>query len=236
MKTIAKPVAKTNTLQTLDRGLLALELIATRVGGISIAELAAELEVHRAIAYRLVATLEMHGLVARRRDGRIVAGPGVLRLAASFLPQFRALARPFLERLARDTSATAFVTVAEGEECTALQVCEPEGVDFRVSYRIGSRHPITLGAAGLAILAARPAAAGDPAPLRQARSQGYSLTRGELQQGAVGIACALRGAEGETLPLEACVGVVAMEGLDTARCATLVVACADELGRALTAG
>ena len=35
---------KTNTLQTLDRGLQALALIATRPGGWSVAELAAELE------------------------------------------------------------------------------------------------------------------------------------------------------------------------------------------------
>ena len=42
--------AKTNTLQTLDRGLQVLALIATRAGGWSIAELAAELDVHRAIS------------------------------------------------------------------------------------------------------------------------------------------------------------------------------------------
>ena len=70
--------AKTNTLQTLDRGLQVLALIANRAGGWSIAELAAELGVHRAIAYRLVATLEQHGLIARLRDGRIVTGAGVI--------------------------------------------------------------------------------------------------------------------------------------------------------------
>ena len=62
--------AKTNTLQTLDRGLQVLALIATRAGGWSIAELAAELDVHRAIAYRLVATLEQHGLIARLKNRR----------------------------------------------------------------------------------------------------------------------------------------------------------------------
>jgi DNA-binding IclR family transcriptional regulator len=189
--------------------------------------------VHRAIAYRLVATLEQHGLIARLRDGRIVTGAGVLRLSANFESQLRTLARPFLQELAEASGATAFLTVAQGEDCTAIQVCEPQAVDFRMSYRVGSRHPVTAGAAGIAILAARPAAASDGDAVKEARRLGYSLTRGELQKGAVGIASALMGAEAEPLPFEACVGVVAMEDLDSARCARLVTACARELAAAL---
>ncbi|MCB2035236.1 MAG: helix-turn-helix domain-containing protein, partial [Ottowia sp.] len=64
----------TNTLQTLDRGLQALDVICQLAQGITVAELAAALQVNRAIAYRLVNTLELHGLVARAAGGRIVAG------------------------------------------------------------------------------------------------------------------------------------------------------------------
>lgn len=226
--------AKTNTLQTLDRGLQALNIVSTRPGGLSVAELAAELEVHRAIAYRLVSTLEKHGLIARMRDGRIVTGAGVLRLGANFQSQLQALARPFLLQLAEASGATAFLTVAQGDDCTAIQVCEPQTVDFRMSYRVGSRHPVSAGAAGIAILAARPAAASDGDAVKEARRLGYSLTHGELQKGAVGIARALQaGAGQERLPFEACVGVVAMEDLDTTRCAELVMACASALADTL---
>lgn len=227
--------AKTNTLQTLDRGLQVLSLVSTRVGGFSVAELAAALDVHRAIAYRLVTTLEKHGLIARLPDGRIVTGAGVLRLSASFDAQFRTLAQPYLRQLAEDCGATAFLTIAQGEECTAIQVCEPQMVDFRMSYRVGSRHPVTAGAAGLAILAARPATAADSAAVKKARSQGYCVTHGELQKGAVGIASALRSASPQApLSFEACVGVVAMEDLDAVRCAKQVVACAKQLAAALS--
>ena len=231
-----KPVAtaKTNTLQTLDRGLQALNIVSTRPGGLSVAELAAELDVHRAIAYRLVSTLEMHGLIARLRDGRIVTGAGVLRLGANFQSQLRALAQPYLLQLAENSGATAFLTVAQGDECTAIQVCEPQTVDFRMSYRVGSRHPVTAGAAGIAILAARPAAASEGDAVKEARRLGYSLTRGELQKGAIGIASAIQsGAAADRLPFEACVGVVTMEELDTSRCASLVMACARDLADAL---
>ncbi len=235
MTTTKPPVpTKTNTLQTLDRGLHALTIVATRTGGISIAQLASELDVHRAIAYRLVSTLEMHGLIARTQDGRIVTGAGVLRLSATFESQFRALARPHLMQLAQSASATAFVTVAQGDECTAIEVCEPHTMDLRVSYRVGSRHSIGSGAAGVAILAARPASPADPSAVREARKLGYSVTRGELQKGAVGVACGIQlGNASDEPTFEACVGVVAMEDLKIKACAQLVVACADQLERAL---
>lgn len=227
---------KTNTLQTLDRGLQALALIATRPDGWSVAELAAELAVHRAIAYRLVSTLEQHGLIARMRNGRIVTGAGVLRLSATFESQLRALAQPLLAQLAEDAGATAFLTLAQGDECTAILVCEPQQVDFRMSYRVGSRHGIAIGAAGLAIQSARAPTAHDRDAVREARRLGYCITRGELQKGAVGVASPLIGASANAPRLlEACVGVVAMEDLDTRSCARLVRACARELAAALAA-
>jgi DNA-binding IclR family transcriptional regulator len=226
---------KTNTLQTLDRGLQALNIISTRTGGVSVADLAAALDIHRAIVYRLVTTLENHGLIARMRDGRIVTGAGVLRLSATFESQFRALAQPFLLQLAEDAGATAFITVAQGDDCTAIQVCEPQMVDFRMSYRVGSRHPIGVGAAGIAILANRAPAAADTGAVQQAREQGYSITHGELQKGAIGIASAIRMRDHSgLLPFEACVGIVAMEDLDTLRCATLVTRCAGQLADMLS--
>jgi DNA-binding IclR family transcriptional regulator len=231
----SESIVKTNTLQTLDRGLQALNIISTRTGGVSVADLAAALDVHRAIVYRLVTTLENHGLIARMRDGRIVTGAGVLRLSATFESQFRALAQPFLLQLAEDAGATAFITVAQGDDCTAIQVCEPQMVDFRMSYRVGSRHPIGVGAAGIAILANRAATASDTAPVLQARTRGYSITHGELQKGAIGIASAIQMQDNSgRLPFEACVGIVAMEDLDTLRCADLVTRCAGRLADMLS--
>jgi len=106
-------------------------------------------------------------------------------------------------------------------------------VDFRMGYRVGSRHPVTVGAAGIAILAARPAVPSDAEAVIAAQRLGYSLTRGQLQKGAVGLASALVGPASGALPFEACVGVVAMEDLDPARCAALVQACARDLAAAL---
>ncbi len=226
----AKP---TNTLQTLDRGLQALAFISQRERGVSVAELAAALEVHRAIAYRLVSTLESRGLVARAEGGRLRLGAQLLTLASRFEPQLRALALPLLRELADASRAAAFLSVAAGEECVAIMVTEPEGTLLRIGYRVGSRHPLTRGAAGIAILAGRPAAAGDPEAVRAARRDGFSVTRGELQRGAVGIASPVHDAAGGPPGLEASVGVVALEDLDIAAARELVLRGARKLAAAL---
>ncbi|MCE8017208.1 helix-turn-helix domain-containing protein [Halomonas sp. MCCC 1A17488] len=220
------------TLQTLDRGLRALEVVAEHAEGISVAELAERLDVHRAIAYRIVTTLEQHGLVARTSEGALRLGAGISLLASRFEPQLRAVAQPLLQALAKATRATAFVSVAQGEECVVLLVAEPEEGLLRVGYRVGSRHPLTLGAAGIAILAGRPPRADDSEAVRQARADGYSLTRGQLQRGAVGVASSV--ATPQLRPgLEACVGVVAMDDLDTGRAIREVKAYAQELAEQL---
>ncbi|MDZ7853894.1 MAG: helix-turn-helix domain-containing protein [Halomonas sp.] len=217
-----------STLQTLDRGLTALEIIAERAEGLSVAELAERLEVHRAIAYRIVTTLEQHDLVARGADGRLRLGAGVALLAGHFEPQLRRVAQPLLEDLAGQTGATAFISVAQGEEAVVILVAEPEGGLLRVGYRVGSRHPLSLGAAGIAILAGRPPHPADSDAVREARGLGYSLTRGQLQRGAVGVASPIVGADLHR-GVEACVGVVAMEDLETREAAQAVMTCARQL-------
>lgn len=224
-------------LQTLDRGIHALKIIAEHANGVSIAALAERLEVHRAIAYRIVATLESHSLVSRAADGQIHLGSGILVLASRFEPQLRSVAQPQLRELARQTRATAFLSTVQGEDCVALMVAEAEEGLLRVSYRVGSRHPLTRGAAGIAILAGRPERPDDPEEVRQARREGYSVTRGQLQRGAVGVASAIRPPTGgPAAGFEGCVGVVALDDLDAGAAAAAVQACAKRIAALIYGG
>jgi DNA-binding IclR family transcriptional regulator len=229
----ATPAKLTNTLQTLDRGLQALTIVSQHERGISIAELAAALAVDRAIAYRLVTTLESRGLIARADRGRLRLGAGLLVLASRFEPQLRTLATPLLRDLAETTRAAAFLSVATGDDCVAIMVTEPEGTLLRVTYRVGSRHPITRGAAGIAILAGRPSSPNDPEAVRVARRDGYSVTRGELQRGAVGVASPVHSPGRASCGVEASIGVVAFEDLDVDFVKNLVVEGARRLADAL---
>ncbi|KHQ50656.1 IclR family transcriptional regulator [Mameliella alba] len=221
------------TLQTLDRGLKALFFIGASEGGVSVGEIASELGVDRAIAYRVVSTLEENRLVSRLANGRLFLGPGVLRLESKFLPQFRVIAQKRLERLAEQAGATAFLSMAEGKDCVAVVVAEPQDGLIRVGYKVGSRHPLTQGAAGIAILSSRPEEAGDMEEVREARAKGFSLTRGALQKGAVGVASPLARTVRSGRTIEASVGVVAMEDLDVEQARGLVQDCAETINLAL---
>lgn len=219
-----------STLQTLDRGIRALEIVSQRPGGVSIAELSAELDVARAIGYRIVATLEKHSLVTRTADGRIRLAAGTAVLGARFRPRLREVAQPVLRELAQRTSATAFLSTLEGDECVVIAVAEPDSGILRVGYRTGTRHPVTRGATGISILALRPESDGDTDAVRQARKDGFSITRGELEHGAVGVAAGIRGPGGDdNAAFASSVGVVAIEGLDTESAATAVVASAERI-------
>ena len=172
---------------------------------------------------------------AKSANGQVYLGVGLLTLASRFEPQLRSLARPLLHQLAEDTRAAAFVSVPQGEDCVAIMVAEPEGGLLRLAYRVGSRHPLTSGAAGIAILAGRRERHGEPEAVRQARSDGFSVTRGHLQRGAVGLASPVHGGSIEPLGFEASLGVVALDGLDVAHVAPAVVDCARRLAGLLNA-
>ncbi|MGH3367952.1 MAG: IclR family transcriptional regulator [Nocardioidaceae bacterium] len=192
------------TSQTLDRGLRVLELLATHPGGLTIAEIAAELDVNRTVVYRLVATLEQHVLARRDAAGKVELGLAVLSLSNAVQPMLRDLAASTLRRLAEDLGATAHLTVADGGEALAIAVIEPSWTDYHVGYRVASRHPLDRGAAGKAILLGRAVAAG--------ANEGAQVvaTQGELQPGASGLAAPILGLPG----IEASVGVVAIGSLD----------------------
>lgn len=200
------------TLQTLDRGIEALYLVASRPGVLGVAQLGADLGIPRANAYRLVVTLESHGLVRRAEDGTLWLGGSVSYLAAAFWPGFLEQVRPVLQALAESASATAFVSIAERDDCIVVATAEPSRPILRVGYRVGSRHPLSRGAAGLAILAARQPADDDSREVVEARASGYSMTRGQLQPGAVGVATWVPRGAG-TGP-EMSLGVVALDDLD----------------------
>lgn len=226
------PSPEPETSQTLDRGLRVLTALADSTTGLTIAQLAEHVGAPRTAGYRLVATLEAHGLARRDTDGRVHLGMGVLRLAARVHPLLRQAAAPALRRLAEAVGATAHLTVAEGTDALAIAVVEPTWTDYHMAYRVGSRHRLNQGAAGKAILlgraAASPSTAGTGTEPGLAGAQ-YTVSEGELQPGAHGIAAPIHDVPG----LEASVGVVSFAPLDAAKVAPRVIQAAAEVSAAL---
>jgi DNA-binding IclR family transcriptional regulator len=215
--------------QTFDRGLQALKLVAAAPDGATVNEVGAALGLNRTVVYRLLSTLVHHGLIARDADGRYVPAGGIVGLAEAVAPQLREVAMPHLRVLADEIGATAHLTIAEGELGVALAVVEPRSTTFHVAYRVGSRHPLEVGAAGVAILSGRPPQRGDSAAVKKARRSGYATTSGELEPGAVGLAAPILT---NTRREEASVGVVALSDRPLRSAAPTVVTAATEIARA----
>ncbi|HXG41147.1 MAG TPA: IclR family transcriptional regulator [Dehalococcoidia bacterium] len=216
--------------QTLDRGLRLLEALAQEPEGLTVTELASRLGIHRTNVYRLLATLAQHRLVRRDRDGRYFLGTGIMDLVRGVAHDLRTVALPILAELAEKVQATAFVTLADGDEAVAVAVVEPRRSNIHVAYRVGFRHPIERGASGLAILAGRPPQPGEREEVKEARRLGYSVTRGELQPGASGIAAPI--CVGGR-PADASVGVVTIGELDVEKVAPHVLEAARAIAEAL---
>jgi DNA-binding IclR family transcriptional regulator len=175
------------TSQTLDRGLTVLELLASRPDGMTAVELAEQLRTARAVVYRLLRTLEVHGMAAQS-GARYFLGYAVADLARQLRPRLQSVALPLLRRLSIETESTALLTVADGDDALVLLTQEPPQSALHLAMREGSRHPLDRGADGVAILAGRPPDPGEPKEVAKARKDGYAVTVGELQPGAVGVA------------------------------------------------
>lgn len=173
--------------QTLSRGIRILEVLADASGALTIDEIAARLGVHRSIAYRLLRTLEDHGLITRDAAGAVSLGARMAALAAGVAHDLQAEALPELTAIANELGMTCFLAVLDGEECITLASVEPRHAVASVAQRPGARHPVTVGAPGKAILAQLPEGtwpAATPSSLSAdvdaTRSRGYATSHDEV--------------------------------------------------------
>lgn len=188
--------------QTLSRGIRILEVLADARAPLSIDDIAARLEVHRSVAYRLLRTLEDHGLVERDPSGRIELGARMAALAAGVAHDLQAEALPELTSVAGDLGATSFLAVLDHDECVTLSSVEPRHAVNPVAQRPGTRHPITRGAPGKAMLSLLPEAswpadvsAALAEEVRDAAARGFATSHDEVIPSlrAVAVPFAVRG-------------------------------------------
>jgi DNA-binding IclR family transcriptional regulator len=174
--------------QTLSRGIRMLEILAAADRNLSIDELAGALGVHRSVAYRLLRTLEDHGLVTRDAAGRLALGTGLAALASGVARDLQQLALPELNDVANELGMTCLLAVlVDTDEAVTLVSASPRQTVAVVSYRPGHRHPITRGGPGKAILLGLPESAWPsdmPGELRDeiadSRARGYARSHDEV--------------------------------------------------------
>lgn len=143
--------------QTLLRGLQVMDaILAAPAQGLRVVQLCQQTGLERATLYRLLATLEQMHYVAR--VARFHYGPGPRwQWAPMCPPQRAALAtqlEPVLRVLSLQSGDACFAVVRDG----ALSVCiaRQEGAvpGLVCEIQVGTRQPLGVGAAGLALLSA----------------------------------------------------------------------------------
>lgn len=183
--------SKAPASQTLSRGIRVLEVLAAAQRPLSIDEIAGELGVHRSIAYRMLRTLEDHRLISRQAAGGYTPGAGLVVLAQSVERNLHTVSLPELASAAEDLGMTTFVAIDDEHECVTLVSVEPRHASATVMQRPGTRHSLTKGAPGVAILSARDEPVDDPdtgRAVEEARRRGYALSRGEVIPGVASVA------------------------------------------------
>lgn len=179
-------------------------------------ELAREADLTRSTAHRLLSALRAEGLVDQdERTARWLPGPELFLMGAAAAPRYDVthLARDVVRSLAVKTEESAFFSVRRGDETVCL--LREEGSFPIRSFVLseGTRFPLGVASAGLAILAFLPedeAAAylsrhpdlgrsfgrdHDADPLRarmaETRDRGYAVNPGLIVEGSWGLGAAV---------------------------------------------
>jgi DNA-binding IclR family transcriptional regulator len=213
-------MSTTSGVQSVSRALLILELLA-RGGAVGITELAAEIGVHKSTAFRLVSTLEEHGLVEQTEDrGKYRLGVGLLRLAGATTARLDVVqeARPVCRRLAADTGET--VNIAVLADRAALYLDQVAGSSALQPHNwVGQHIPLHATSNGKVLLsgldlAARTEVLGSltaytdltitgkadlDQEIERVREQGFAVAVDELEVGLTAAAAPVRNAHGDVV-------------------------------------
>ena len=186
----------------------------------TLSELCRACELSKSTGHRLLGALESEGLVVRDSDrGRYRLGPAAVALGVQALrsDHLRTLARPTLERLAKESDETTTLEVMVDDDMLILDEIEGRHL-ISANANVGTRWPLHATSTGKALLATWPSARRDafldrpllactPATriqpealahdLEDAKRAGYAIAREELEDGHVAAGAVLLDGRGE---------------------------------------
>ena len=205
-------------VQSLHRGLAVIRAFDSEHAEMTLSEVAARTRLARAVARRLLLTLEYLGYVTRR-GRQFSLTPRVLELGFACLSSLSVamLAQPFMEEVARRIDESCSLAVLDDLDIVYVQRVAVRKV-MTITLGIGARLPAFCTSMGRMLLAGLGAEALEPwlrrlrpqaltrftltekpqlrAVIERARTQGYAYVEQELQEGLCSIAVAVSDARG----------------------------------------
>lgn len=145
---------ETASVQSLDRALKILAIVAEG-NGLSLSEIASASGIAASTAYRMLTTLEGHGMVEFDRTDQLWSiGVETYRMGSAFLRRRKLVdrARSAMQELMEKTGETANLGVAE-DDCIIFVSQVETHQAIRAFFRPGSRSPMHASGIGKAVLA-----------------------------------------------------------------------------------
>jgi len=152
-RTLADTPAATYRVQSVDRAAVLLRAVADSPTPATVWELARQCDINRSTAWRILSTLELHGLVERDpHTQRYSVGFAALQMgaAADYDPLARRL-RPVLERLANETGEIVSLVAARRFSLVYVDQADPPGAP--VPSWLGRPIPLHATSSGKVFLA-----------------------------------------------------------------------------------
>ena len=210
-------------IQSLQRGLGILEIVAKNGRGVTMAEVSREIGLHTSTTFHLLRTLATLGYLAQDESSkRYHLGSKVFHLAASAWTevQLSKAAKPFLAEMAHQTGETSHLAILERGEAIVIDKIDGGG-PVRLTERVGYPRPAHATAIGKVLLTHLPEAekktflqTGEFRPLtpktitagpilaqelERVRRQGYAFDDEEFAQGIRCLAAPVRNFTGHVV-------------------------------------
>ncbi len=206
--------------QAALRAVRLLKLFTPARPELLLGELAVRAGLNKSTAHRLLRALQSEGFIDRNQaTGAYCLGAALMALGVQALSSntLRVRARPFLQRLARESGETATLEIPVDDSMLILDEVAGDYV-IGAAANVGTRWPIHATSSGKALIAFEDDGLRrlqDPLPsltvktvvsreqlesqLAGIRGKGYAETVDELEDGFSGIATVVRGGMGEVL-------------------------------------
>ena len=251
LRPVQRSYGPSQRIRSVDRAVTLLQSIASSPVPPTVTDLAASCKLNRSTAWRLLGTLEFHGMIARDPATQgYVLGHELIRLAsATDHESLLRRARPILEQYAAKLEETLTLAVARGLDLVYVDQVDPPGV-VRPSW-IGkpiSLHSTSSGKVFLASLSSAEVKAILPqllerftsatitdrerllADLEATRQRRYGICAGEYEEYSSGVAAPVLSYSGQLIAIVAIWGPAQrMKGRALLRYGESVIAVAEEL-------
>lgn len=146
-------VGRGRGVQSVDRTLAILEVLATHPGTLRVTEVARATDLPAGTAHRLLTALSRRGWVRQEPDRRYGLGPSALLLGDAASRELSTLAAPALRAAVEATGETANLAAFDGERMVYLAQ-SPSPHTLRIFAEVGRRVPVHSTAVGKVALAA----------------------------------------------------------------------------------